>query len=103
MKKKTAAAPATRLGESHQKPEFSWPNLTYSFPTPEIYSDESARSALEKNFPVVGMTSLEFGADDVGPEDLANRVFQHYLGGVDLREENADLVTQVRQDLTWLV
>lgn len=42
------------------------------------------------------MASLELGADDLSPEDLAARIFQYYLGGVNLGEEKADLVTQVR-------
>lgn len=41
------------------------------------------------------LASLEFRDGDVGPSDIAARIFKHYMGGPYFGEEYAEQVTQV--------
>lgn len=49
----------------------------------------------------VQLASLELGDEDVGPSNIAARVFKHYMGGPHFGEEYAEEVTQVRS-MWWV-
>ncbi|XP_045601203.2 carboxylic ester hydrolase [Procambarus clarkii] len=69
----------------------------------QIYGNKSLRSELKDNFATAGLSFLEISPDDETPLDLATRIFHHYLGGVNLEEENADQVVQMLSDRGFVV
>ncbi|XP_037804495.1 venom carboxylesterase-6-like isoform X1 [Penaeus monodon] len=69
-----------------------------AFVTKFVYARKALRESLVTNFTTVGPLVMNFRGGDEEPLYLARRVFFHYLGDIEVTEENADSVTELFSD-----
>lgn len=68
-----------------------------------MYAKDEFRRPLVDNFSQVGPIALEFGPLDYLPSESARKVFEYYLGGVQLDQSNADDVVKMFTDRHFAV
>lgn len=62
-----------------------------------MFANEALRSSLMLNFRNIGPVSLNFHTKDISPLNQTIKIFDRYLGGIELDTNTADNVTQVKE------
>ncbi|KAK8732255.1 hypothetical protein OTU49_006995, partial [Cherax quadricarinatus] len=69
----------------------------------EIAGNESVLASLKEKFSEASVAILEIGAHEDNPVDLATKIFQHYLGGVNPGVDYSEQFNQMMSDRLFKV
>ncbi|XP_066966083.1 juvenile hormone esterase-like isoform X1 [Macrobrachium rosenbergii] len=68
-----------------------------------LFSSEALRQDLLNNFKEMGPASLDIRDGDASPAQLAQRIFDHYVGGVKVSSEDADNLCEMYGDWQFVL
>ncbi|XP_076058877.1 juvenile hormone esterase-like [Oratosquilla oratoria] len=73
-----------------------------AYVTNHIYSSDMVRQMFSANIGVAGMIMGVLG-DPKEVESQVRQIFDHFVGGLDINEDNADMITQIFSDMGFVV